>query len=49
MIRNLAGDPQYDNIKKKLATRLMKELTRASDPRMTENPPRFEKTPFTLP
>jgi hypothetical protein len=28
---------------------LMKELTRAGDPRVTLDPPRFEKPPFTLP
>jgi uncharacterized sulfatase len=49
MVNNLAGDPRYNGIKKKLSERLMKELTRAGDPRVTEKPPRFEIPPFTLP
>lgn len=40
---------RYATIKKKLAGRLMQELTRAGDPRVAENPPRFEMPPFTLP
>jgi len=49
MVNNLAGNPRYATIKNKLAGRLMKELTRAGDPRVAENPPRFEMPPFTLP
>jgi len=49
MVNNLAGNPRYDSIKKKLSGRLMKELKKAGDPRIAEQPPRFERPPFTLP
>jgi len=49
MIKNLAGNKKFDAVKKKLADQLMKELTRAQDPRVVENPPRFEQPPFTNP
>lgn len=47
MLNNLAGNPGYSAVKTKLADRLMQELTRAGDPRVVENPPRFEQAPFT--
>jgi len=49
MINNLAGIPKFAKIKKKLADQMIKELTRARDPRVVENPPRFERPPFTNP
>lgn len=49
MIKNLAGTPKFTTIKNKLADQLIKELTRAKDPRVVENPPRFERPPFTNP
>ena len=47
MIINLAGNKDFAAVKKKLSDQLMKELTRAQDPRVVENPPRFELSPFT--
>lgn len=47
MLKNLAGNNSFDAVKKNLSERLMKELIRAGDPRVVENPPRFEKPPFT--
>jgi uncharacterized sulfatase len=47
MMNNLAGNPDFAKVKEKLASRLMAELKRAGDPRVTENPPRFEQPPFT--
>ena len=47
MMNNLAGNTDFAKVKEKLAKRLMDELTRAQDPRVVENPPRFEQPPFT--
>ncbi|HBE13987.1 MAG TPA: sulfatase, partial [Clostridiales bacterium] len=47
MIHNLAGNPEFAAVKKKLSDQLMSELKRAQDPRVAENPPRFEMPPFT--
>jgi uncharacterized sulfatase len=49
MIKNLAGNKDFATVKKKLSDQLMKELTRAKDPHIVENPPRYEKSPFTDP
>jgi uncharacterized sulfatase len=49
MINNLAGIQKFATIKKKLADQLNQELTRAKDPRVVENPPRFELPPFINP
>jgi arylsulfatase A-like enzyme len=49
MIHNLAGEESLAETKRKLAERLMNELRRAGDPRVTETPPRFEMPPFTDP
>lgn len=46
MVHNLANDPGLAATKEKLAKRLMDELTRAQDPRVVEQPPRFEQPPF---
>ncbi|MBM3982034.1 MAG: sulfatase [Planctomycetes bacterium] len=45
-IKNVAGDKEYEATRKKLAEQLMKELTAAGDPRVTEKDCRFEKPPF---
>jgi len=47
MIENLAGKIEFAPVKKRLSERLMQELVRARDPRVVENPPRFEMSPFT--
>jgi uncharacterized sulfatase len=47
MIHNLAGKAEFAQVKTKLAERLMTELKLAGDPRVVENPPRFEHSPFT--
>jgi N-sulfoglucosamine sulfohydrolase len=47
MMNNLACKSKMTPVKKMLADQLMKELTRARDPRAVENPPQFELTPFT--
>jgi len=46
---NLAGNTDFAKAKQKLADQLMAELKRAGDPRVTENPPRFESPPFAGP
>jgi uncharacterized sulfatase len=46
-VNNLAGDPAFAEIKGQLAQRLGKTLADAKDPRVTEQPPRFERAPFT--
>lgn len=47
MIKNLAGNKEFAAIKKKLSDQMMKELVHAKDPRVVENPPRFEMPPYT--
>jgi uncharacterized sulfatase len=47
MIHNLAGKAGFEQVKTKLAERLLTELKLAGDPRVVENPPRFEHSPFT--
>ena len=47
MVNNLAGNTDFSKVREKLSAQLMKELTRAQDPRVVENPPRFEQPPFT--
>lgn len=44
---NVAADPAYAKQKAELATQLKQRLTEATDPRVTELPPRFEQPPFT--
>ena len=46
-MHNLATDPAFAQVKKQLSDRLMKALTDAKDPRVVEQPPRFELPPFT--
>ena len=45
-VRNVAGDPAYANVRQKLHMRLLAELQRTNDPRLSKNPP-FESPPFT--
>ncbi|MEI8043837.1 MAG: sulfatase [Verrucomicrobiota bacterium] len=45
-VKNLAGDPAYAKQKQELARRLMNMLAAAKDPRVVEQPPRFEQPPF---
>ena len=46
-VNNLAGNPDFATVREKLAAELMTKLREASDPRVVENPPRFEQPPFT--
>ena len=46
-IKNVAADPAYAARRKDLADRLVKMLTDAGDPRVTEGGARFERPPFT--
>ena len=46
-VKNLACDPAYAKQKQELSSRLMRLLTDAKDPRVVEQPPRFEQPPFT--
>ena len=48
-VKNLATDPAFAATKTQLSQRLMKTLTDAKDPRVIEQPPRFELPPFTIP
>lgn len=45
-MNNLAADPAFAAIKTALSQRLIKTLTDARDPRVTENGLRFERPPF---
>jgi uncharacterized sulfatase len=46
-VNNVAADPAYAKQKQQLSERLTKLLTEAGDPRVTEQPVRFENPPFT--
>jgi len=46
-VRNVANDPAYATIKKELAERLLNELRRAADPRVTGDGLTFDRSPFT--
>ncbi|MCG6156036.1 sulfatase family protein [Rubinisphaera margarita] len=48
-IRNVADQPQYEDVRKQLHDRLMKELRRTSDPRVVDSGETFENPPFTGP
>jgi len=48
-VKNVAGDPQYAGIKKKLAEQLLDILNKAGDPRVTGDGQTFEKSPFNDP
>jgi arylsulfatase A-like enzyme len=45
-MNNLAGNTDFAKVKDKLAADLMKKLREANDPRVVEQPPRFELPPF---
>ncbi len=45
-LTNVADDPSYADQKRELAARLMKILEGSGDPRVTEDPPRYEGPPF---
>src|SRR5262245_5818652 len=42
-INNVAGDPRFEKIRKELNGRLMRELTRTKDPRVTGDGTTFDK------
>jgi arylsulfatase A-like enzyme len=46
-MKNLAGDKEHEQTRKKLAGQLTKVLTDAGDPRLVEKDCRFERPPFT--
>ena len=46
-MHNVAADENYGSVREKLAKRLIKYLTEAGDPRVTEDGQRFETPPFT--
>lgn len=48
-ISNVAGSSDYTSVKVELRNRLMKTLRDTGDPRVTEEPVRFENAPFTAP
>jgi arylsulfatase A-like enzyme len=45
-MKNLAGDENYAGIKRELNARLISELEKYNDPRIMENPCRFEHQPY---
>jgi len=46
-VNNVAGNRLYEPVLLRLRTQLMAKLREVEDPRVVENPPRFEKAPFT--
>ena len=48
-MRNVAYDPDYEQIRADLHDRLMAALQEQDDPRITESPPRFEQSPYAGP
>lgn len=48
-MENVAGKPEYADIRKKLSGELMEVLRKQQDPRVTENPCRFEHAPYAGP
>ena len=48
-IDNVAADESLATIRNRLRSRLMHALRETGDPRVTEQPPRFESMPFTSP
>jgi N-sulfoglucosamine sulfohydrolase len=48
-VNNVADDPEYASIRQILSERLMSTLKETGDPRVAEDPPRFEQPPFTDP
>lgn len=48
-INNVASDAKYDKVRQELKRQLMGELKRTEDPRVVENPPRYEIPPYAGP
>lgn len=48
-VKNVAADPAYAKAKEEMAGRLMKVLSDAGDPRVTEKDCRFDRPPFSDP
>ncbi len=48
-LHNLADDPSYDNVRKSLEQRLLELLRAENDPRLTEQPCRYEFEPYAGP
>ena len=48
-IHNVAGDPKYAKVREELHEKLMSELTRTNDPRVTGDKMFFEKPPMAGP
>lgn len=46
-LKNLAGDPKFESIKKQLADRLMNTLLETGDPRVTGDGTTFDNPPFS--
>ena len=48
-IHNVAADPKYESVRAELNQKLMSELTRTNDPRVTGDKLFFEKPPMAGP
>jgi uncharacterized sulfatase len=48
-VNNVAEDPNYQTQRRQLRERLLNILRQNGDPRVTEDPPRFEKPPYAGP
>ncbi len=48
-LRNVAADPKYESVRAELNQKLMSELTRTNDPRVTGDKQFFEKPPLAGP
>jgi N-sulfoglucosamine sulfohydrolase len=44
---NVAADPRYQSVRTELSDRLLTVLRETEDPRVTEDPPRFELPPYS--
>ena len=48
-MNNVAGNPDYESVRKVFADRLMNILRENDDPRVVESPSRFEHGPYAGP
>jgi hypothetical protein len=48
-VQNEAQNPRYAEVKRRLWERLLGELERSGDPRVTGDGETFERAPFTAP
>ncbi len=48
-LRNVAADPKYESVRAELNQKLMSELTRTTDPRVTGDKQFFETPPMAGP